>query len=529
MKYSPFSLFNGKYTPVLLLLLLLLLLIASIGFYFLPYKQPEFENPKQQLQPRALIISDMSIVREKKSFMLNWPVAEDAASYTLYRSRGSQFEDAQVLATDLTHNSFEDTTLEEDTFYSYFIQACSLEGDCYNFAQSLDRVLVSQPANFTARTKDGIVNLTWNTSSYADAYKIYRSTDEAFSSASLVSGDVATNSFEDTAAETNAPYFYFVQACNQNNCTEASMARNFHIKIAANAPRVIPVKAQDLSKEKKQVKTNPTPIETKNPAQPISLDNLYKKPSILPEITKSTQIASTDTNPEKNPFARTPLSTPATANLINPQKIVAEKIALVEEVPESPAKDTGTPEKDISPPVKTPAVIKPKTRSKTDTGNFYFGFGLTHGTSHREDRYSYKAAHQSIDIEYGGTYQGFHGFVGYQLAPNKSVELGLQHVWKQKQKTSICTSEKVTVGCDLEASINLTSLYALYQYQHNFTPSFGMRAGIGPSLNFMSVSVQNTKDGHSDVDLEYESGTSFGAAMKLALFYNNFEVKLHPL
>ena len=485
-------LFNTSRKRILLSLFLLLGILA-LGNHFITSKLAEQENSSQDLKPRSLILSDMAVSRENSSFKITWPAAEGATSYTLYRGTSDNFEDAEKLAANLKTTSFEDTNLEQDTAYSYFVQACELDS-CSIFAKSLSRVLVSEPTSLKAKVYDSAIYLTWDTHPQADSYKIFRNTKDSFQDESLISTERAYNIFVDRSIEPDTSYYYFIQACNQNNCTQAKLAQNFHVKKPA---KPAPVKAQALNRS--QTKKPQTKLESKFPAEPISLSELFGEASQHPIIANDLQIASNDTNPFE-------ISSPSSASAA--ELIDMQQIALVE---------------DEAPALKT-ELVKPVAAPKPD--KFYFGIGASHGTSHRGGAHTYKATYQEIDIGYGGEYLGFHGFLGYEFDPNHSIQVGLQHLWKQEQKDSICTdgTDGSTIDCNLEASIQLTSLYAMYQYQHKFNKSFGLRAGIGPSLNFMGLSVKNTKEGYRDVELEYESGTSFGFAMKLAMFYNNFEL-----
>ena len=175
----------------------------------------------------ALLSSPVNLAASKQGngLSLSWDAHSLATSYSISRNTSNDFATATLLSDSLTGNSFVDTAASVGTTYFYFIQACNLNG-CSDASLSLNAVLLTTPNNLAASRQGNDLSLSWDTNALASSYSIFRSTSNDFAQASLLSDSLSSNSFTDTNASLDTSYFYFVQACNLNGCSDASNGLN---------------------------------------------------------------------------------------------------------------------------------------------------------------------------------------------------------------------------------------------------------------------------------------------------------------
>ena len=126
------------------------------------------------IQSRSLSEANLSILRENSSLVLNWSISRDDFSYSLFRSPSYNFDEAQVLATDLFVNSFVDDSALLNQGYFYFLQICD-KAACSEPSAPVFAALVDFPTHIQAGNKDAAITLDWEINLLVDFYKVYRS------------------------------------------------------------------------------------------------------------------------------------------------------------------------------------------------------------------------------------------------------------------------------------------------------------------------------------------------------------------
>ena len=174
----------------------------------------------------ALLSKPLNLAATRQATALNvfWTTNQAASSYKLYRSLTDSFSAATPLVDNLSNASHLDSTPEEDTPYFYFVEACNSTG-CSDTSDSIEAALLSQPATLLASKQGSAISLSWNANALASNYTLSRATSDDFSQAQKLSDAITSTSYQDSGAQLNNLYYYFVQACNANGCSEPSDSR----------------------------------------------------------------------------------------------------------------------------------------------------------------------------------------------------------------------------------------------------------------------------------------------------------------
>jgi len=147
---------------------------------------------------------------------LQWTYEENATSYRVYRSTTPGGEGATPLAT-VTSSSYTDSAVTNGTTYYYEITALtgateSARSTEYN-ANTSGTSAPSTPTGLAAIPGNGSVALSWNASSGATSYSIYRGTTSGGEGTTPVA-TTTTNSYTNTGLTNGTTYYYKVSATN---------------------------------------------------------------------------------------------------------------------------------------------------------------------------------------------------------------------------------------------------------------------------------------------------------------------------
>jgi fibronectin type 3 domain-containing protein len=148
---------------------------------------------------------------------LSWNAAAGATSYNIYRSMSPGGEGSTPYKTGVTATSFTDIGLTNGTTYYYQVSAVNSIGQSGKSAEvSATPQLVAPPTptGVAATSGNGQVTLTWNASSGATSYNIYRSTTSGGEGTTPFKTGVTTTSFTDTGLSNGTNYYYQVTAVN---------------------------------------------------------------------------------------------------------------------------------------------------------------------------------------------------------------------------------------------------------------------------------------------------------------------------
>lgn len=151
--------------------------------------------------------------------VLNWEAVEsgtEIVTYNVYRGTVSGSINTKTkIASDLTATTYTDTTLTTGTTFYYQVTAQDAKGE----SDASNEVNVSlgtlpAPANLTATTVAGQVDLAWSTVSGATGYNVYRGTTQTgtITGKSKIATGVSTTSYSDLTVTRGVTYFYQVTA-----------------------------------------------------------------------------------------------------------------------------------------------------------------------------------------------------------------------------------------------------------------------------------------------------------------------------
>jgi hypothetical protein len=152
-----------------------------------------------------------------KQMSLAWNASSGATSYNIYRSLTPGGEGATAYKTGVTTTTFTDTGLTDGTTYYYKVTAVNSAGESGRSSEisaTPQATLPSIPSGLTASAGNGQVILSWNTSTGATSYYIYRSLTPGGEGATAYKPGVTTTSFTDTGLTNGTTYYYQITAVN---------------------------------------------------------------------------------------------------------------------------------------------------------------------------------------------------------------------------------------------------------------------------------------------------------------------------
>ena len=172
--------------------------------------------PNPPAAPASISASDGSAATHVS---VTWPASANATGYKLFRGTTNVASNASQIA-DIAGTSFNDTDIDPDTTYYYFVAAYNTEGES---ARSIDdsgyrnSALPDTPTSISASdgTSTTQIQISWSTSTSAIGYRLYRSESSLFSGAVQLQ-DSAVTSYTDTSVDPHKTYYYFATAYNND-------------------------------------------------------------------------------------------------------------------------------------------------------------------------------------------------------------------------------------------------------------------------------------------------------------------------
>ena len=154
---------------------------------------------------------------------LTWTASDGASYYQIYRaSTNNSGSASQINTTGST--SYDDASAGPGTLYYYWIKACATSG-CSDFSNSDPGYRAITPPT-AINASDGSysdrIYISWNTTSGATSYDLYRNTTNSSGGATLLSGSIGSNSYNDTSATPGTIYYYWVKGCSTSGCSNFS-------------------------------------------------------------------------------------------------------------------------------------------------------------------------------------------------------------------------------------------------------------------------------------------------------------------
>jgi fibronectin type 3 domain-containing protein len=157
---------------------------------------------------------------------VSWNVSSGATYYQVYRNTVNNSTGAAQLTASITSSPYDDENATEGTTLFYWLKACNL-GGCsgYSSSDSGYTAIAVPPIPGSVTASDGTyadkVRISWNGSSSAAYYPVYRNTSNTTIGASYI-GETDVSSYDDTTAIENTTYYYWVMACTEWDCSDYS-------------------------------------------------------------------------------------------------------------------------------------------------------------------------------------------------------------------------------------------------------------------------------------------------------------------
>ena len=147
---------------------------------------------------------------------VNWKAANRAATYAVYRSKTSSVNNKEHLPPDVTTTEFHDTTATPGVDYWYFVNAKNSSGSSMNNVGVKGwRKLLPPEVEATKNLSDK-VEVKWEASAGAKAYRVYRS-DTLDGAKNPLSGWQTETKYSDKTAAAGRTYYYYVKAAINTN------------------------------------------------------------------------------------------------------------------------------------------------------------------------------------------------------------------------------------------------------------------------------------------------------------------------
>ena len=156
---------------------------------------------------------------------ISWNASSGATSYQVHRNTTNSSSGASQLGTPAA-SPYNDTSAVAGTTYYYFVKACNSAG-CSGFSSSDSgyRAVPPPPIPTGVSATDGSftdkVRVSWNASSGATYYQVWRSFNSYSNYAELL-GSSSASPYDDTTLAPDYTNWYFVKACSAAGCSDFS-------------------------------------------------------------------------------------------------------------------------------------------------------------------------------------------------------------------------------------------------------------------------------------------------------------------
>ena len=170
--------------------------------------------PITPIMPVAAAQSDSEI-------SITWSEVAGAMHYKLYRSSTSGGSYTQI-GGEITATGYVDSGLTANTSYNYQLESCNDNGcSGRSLAGSVTTDLATPSALMAVAQSDSAISITWSAIAGATHYKLYRATMSEGSFAQI-EGSITATGYVDSGFSANTPYYYQLEACNDNGCSGRS-------------------------------------------------------------------------------------------------------------------------------------------------------------------------------------------------------------------------------------------------------------------------------------------------------------------
>lgn len=155
---------------------------------------------------------------------VSWNAASGATYYQVYRNTSNTTTGASQLTASYVASPYVDITATIGTTYYYWVKACNTVGcSGYSSSDSGWRAYTIPIAPIGVGASDGMftdkVQVSWNVTSGATFYQVYRNISVSTAGATQLSANHAASPYDDTSCATGTLFYYWVKACNPGGCS----------------------------------------------------------------------------------------------------------------------------------------------------------------------------------------------------------------------------------------------------------------------------------------------------------------------
>jgi cellulose 1,4-beta-cellobiosidase len=159
------------------------------------------------------------------SAILSWDAVDagtEKVTYNVYRGTASGSINSKTkIASALSATTYTDTTLTAGATFYYQVTAQDTDGEsgASNEVKVTLGGTLPAPANLTASTVGGQVDLVWDAVSGATGYNVYRGTTQTgtITGKSKIASGVSLTSYSDLAVTRDVTYYYQVTAIDASS------------------------------------------------------------------------------------------------------------------------------------------------------------------------------------------------------------------------------------------------------------------------------------------------------------------------
>jgi hypothetical protein len=143
---------------------------------------------------------------------LSWNSSTGATGYEVFRGTSPGGESSTAIANP-TGTTYTDTTVTAGTTYYYYVKANNSAGDSPPSNEVSATPAPPAPTGLTPTAGAGQVALSWNSSTGATGYKVFRGTSPGGESSTPIASPTGT-SYIDMSVTAGTKYYYYVKANN---------------------------------------------------------------------------------------------------------------------------------------------------------------------------------------------------------------------------------------------------------------------------------------------------------------------------
>jgi len=172
---------------------------------------------------------------------VTWNASTGANKYMVFRNTSNTHTDEVVLTSNHSASPFDDTTATPGKTYYYWVKACNAAG-CSGYSIGdvgyIAAPIPAPPSGVAASdgTYTDKVQVTWNASTGADIYQVFKNTSNTHMGEIMLTGNHPASPFDDTTAAPGIPYYYWVKACNPAGCSDYSIVDTGYRAVFIPAP-----------------------------------------------------------------------------------------------------------------------------------------------------------------------------------------------------------------------------------------------------------------------------------------------------